>query len=198
MTRTYNSPARAAAAQRTRDRLVEAALAIVLEEQDDTELTHKEVAERAGISLRTAYNHFPSREELLDAVDAAIAARLGRADTEVADPFALIENLYPFFERNADVIRTTRWRRAQRALGERRHARGRKLADQWAAEQLPQASRAERRELAALAHLFANSDTWMHLHDGFGLDAKSAVTLAHDVLRAELRRRRRASAKKSS
>ena len=28
----------------------------------------KDVAERAGVSLRTVYNHFPAREDLLDAM----------------------------------------------------------------------------------------------------------------------------------
>jgi AcrR family transcriptional regulator len=190
--RTYNSPAREAAARKTREALLDAALDVALEVDSNADLTHKEVAERAGVSLRTAYNHFPSRDELLDAVDAAIAQRLGRADLDADDPVEVIAGLYAFFERNAGVLRAAR-SRPQRALRERRRAKRKGRLDAWAEKTLPDASAAERRELAALARVFLSSDTWLELHDGGGLSAKAAAGLAEQVLTAEVRRRRRRS-----
>lgn len=39
----------------------------------------KDVAERAGVSLRTLYNYFPAREDLLDAVAAEVDRRMSEA-----------------------------------------------------------------------------------------------------------------------
>jgi AcrR family transcriptional regulator len=145
------------------------------------------------VSLRTAYNHFPSREDLLGAIDAAIAERLGRADFQAADPIEAIAPLYEFFERNTDVLRAIRGRRAAQDLRKHRGAQRKKRVDAWASGQLPDASRAERRQLAALASLFLSSSTWLDLHDASGLSAADAAALARDVITAELRRRKRRS-----
>ena len=47
-------------------------------ERRHLDFSMKEVAERAGVSLRTVYNHFPTREDLLDA--------LGRTFNDESDP----------------------------------------------------------------------------------------------------------------
>jgi AcrR family transcriptional regulator len=50
----------------TRERILEA-VADVLEREDPNELTMPGVAEASGVSLRTIYRYFPTREELLEA-----------------------------------------------------------------------------------------------------------------------------------
>src|SRR6266550_760079 len=65
----------------TRQQLIEAVLELVMEDGADA-VTVGAVAQRADVALRTVYNHFPSREALLEAaldliigeIEAALAA----------------------------------------------------------------------------------------------------------------------------
>jgi AcrR family transcriptional regulator len=68
--RRYDSPIRRKRTTETRERIVSAgsALAHKLLSWDWRELTFRAVAERAGVSERTVYRHFPSERELHDAV----------------------------------------------------------------------------------------------------------------------------------
>jgi AcrR family transcriptional regulator len=59
----------------TRDRIVEAAIALVDEEGPDA-LTMRAVAQRLGAGTMSLYRHVPGREELLDLVLAAMATEV--------------------------------------------------------------------------------------------------------------------------
>ena len=65
--RTYSSPLRAEQAEQTRARIVQAAVDL-LSEGDAGDLSMADVADRAGVSVRTAYRSFASKDELLDGV----------------------------------------------------------------------------------------------------------------------------------
>jgi AcrR family transcriptional regulator len=66
VTRSYSMEMRAVATQAARDHILEAALdELVATGAED--VTMKAVAERAGMALRTLYNHFSGRDELLTA-----------------------------------------------------------------------------------------------------------------------------------
>ena len=65
--RTYSSPLRAEQAEQTRDRIVQAAVDL-LAEGDAGDLSMPDVAERAGVSVRTVYRSFATKDELLDGV----------------------------------------------------------------------------------------------------------------------------------
>ena len=58
-----------------RQAIVDACAELVTERRH-LDFAMKDVAERAGVSLRTVYNHFPTREDLLD----ALGRRLRRRD----------------------------------------------------------------------------------------------------------------------
>ncbi len=68
--RRYESPKRQQQSARTRQRIVEAGAALVHEfrEWNWKQLTYRAVGARAGVSERTVYRHFPSDEELKNAV----------------------------------------------------------------------------------------------------------------------------------
>lgn len=51
-----------------RQAIVDACAELVTERRH-LDFSMKDVAERAGVSLRTVYNHFPAREDLLDALE---------------------------------------------------------------------------------------------------------------------------------
>ncbi len=77
--RPYNSPARRQRAAETRDRIVAAGAELVREfvTWDWDGLTFRAVAERAGVSERTAYRHFPTERQLHDAVMARLEDEAG-------------------------------------------------------------------------------------------------------------------------
>jgi AcrR family transcriptional regulator len=65
--RRYSSPLRAEQADQTKERIVQAAVDL-LSEGDAGDLSMADVAERAGVSVRTVYRSFTSKEDLLDGV----------------------------------------------------------------------------------------------------------------------------------
>lgn len=80
MVRTYRSELRDAQAAATGERIVDAALELMVEGGDPT---MAQVAERAGVAVRTLYRHFPDR----DALGAAIGRRFdSRVRTDGSSP----------------------------------------------------------------------------------------------------------------
>ena len=62
--RSYTSPLRAEQAAATRDRVVDAAIDL-LQEADPGVFGMQDVADQAGVSLRTVYRAFPTKDDLL-------------------------------------------------------------------------------------------------------------------------------------
>jgi AcrR family transcriptional regulator len=73
--REYRSERRDAASRATRQRIVEAALAVVTAEGGVPEFTMEAVARRAGISRMTLYYQFGSRSDLINAMADELAER---------------------------------------------------------------------------------------------------------------------------
>ncbi len=72
--RGYTSPLRAEQAAATHDRVVDAAIDL-LQEADPGVFGMQDVADRAGVSLRTVYRVFPTKDHLLGGVLGAINER---------------------------------------------------------------------------------------------------------------------------
>jgi AcrR family transcriptional regulator len=75
VTRAYRSAVRQEQAARTRARILEAFVDELARGHDDFVVA--DVAARAGVSVRTVYQHFPNREAQIDAVVAWIDAQVG-------------------------------------------------------------------------------------------------------------------------
>src|SRR3954451_8709998 len=93
-------------AQATRERIL-AAVADLLEEGRLHELTMPAVAKASGISLRTVYRYYPTREQLLEAAGRWIGSELlgqgyPRSLDDVADTF---ENGCREFDRHPGLVR---------------------------------------------------------------------------------------------
>jgi AcrR family transcriptional regulator len=78
--RPARSPSRPTRSRRTRAALLDAAHAI-LEEQGFEALTMTAVAERAGVTRRAVYMHFPTRADLVGAMFDHVARVEGRAES---------------------------------------------------------------------------------------------------------------------
>jgi AcrR family transcriptional regulator len=75
--RRYASPARAAASEQTRAKVVETAARMLAEQSNIAGFSLDAVAKAAGVTRLTVYNQFGSRRGLLEAVFDDVAARAG-------------------------------------------------------------------------------------------------------------------------
>lgn len=102
--RPYHSPARQQRAAETRERIVSAGAAVVREftDWDWDGLTFRAVADRADVSERTVYRHFPTERHLHDAVMARLEDEAGitygdvELDTVAETNARLISSLHRF------------------------------------------------------------------------------------------------------
>lgn len=77
--RAYESPARRTAAEATRERILDAAHALVGGKGDLAGVSMESIAQRAGVARMTVYYQFHSKSGLLDALMDRMAARAGMA-----------------------------------------------------------------------------------------------------------------------
>ena len=105
--RSYTSPLRAEQAAATRDRVVDAAIDL-LQEADPGAFGMQDVADRAGVALRTVYRAFPTKDDLLVGVLDAIKERFAEIagappttrdefDASVTDAVRAVYELEPLY-----------------------------------------------------------------------------------------------------
>ena len=100
---TLDKPLRADA-RRNRERLLDAALALFLEDGPDVPL--EAVAKRAGVGIGTLYRHFPTREALVEAAYRSEVAHLCEAADELGRALPPDEALAAFMDRFVDYAAT--------------------------------------------------------------------------------------------
>jgi AcrR family transcriptional regulator len=101
----YDSPLRREQAEQTRSRIVAAALDLLVGGVEG--LTMQEVAKAAGVALRTVFRHFPTRDDLLDAIWKALQVRMGETpDLETLDELTrFVPELFGRYGAMEDQIR---------------------------------------------------------------------------------------------
>src|SRR5437588_4487100 len=180
----------------TRQRIF-SAVAELIERGDGEELTVPAVAEASGVSLRTIYRHYPTRDELLEAAgrwigDELFQHRYPRDLDEVAD---LYEAGCRDFDERPGLVRAMAFSQlGQNARGYRRRERleaiRRVLEDELSGLPAPELRRAE----AVLAYLH-NMLAYTTLREESGLSGEEvgeALAWAIRTLVEDLRRRNRA------
>src|SRR6201986_3322812 len=100
--RRYASPARAAAAEQTRARLVETAARMLTDQPNIAGFSLDAVAKAGGVTRLTVYNQFSSRRGLREAVLAGVPAGAGLAGRvagamQIAEPKAALIELIAVF-----------------------------------------------------------------------------------------------------
>ena len=193
--RPYSSPLRAEQAAATRDRVVDATVAL-LREGDPSAFGMQDVAERAGVSVRTVYRSFPTKDDLITGVLVAINERLlAAAGDPPATADAFVESvgtvvpailaLEPLYQA---LFATAAGRESHRRTGaERLSAIEAAFADDLADLPAEQA-----RRFAAALYLVTSSRSMFFLKDYAGLDAADtaiAVEWMVSTLTAGLRDR---------
>lgn len=176
--------------------LVFEALRQVLEEDGTGDFSVQKVADRAGVSHRTIYRYFPTRQVLLDEFVAWVWEHVMGYETapvpirdletladDLRQLFAIFDAGAPYFEAGVLLSEAGRVEPAGRA---ERDARARELLDEVLAEFGPAQ---QRMAFAVIRHL-AGLSTWFALRRRLGLDAGEggeAVAWAVDELLAALR-----------
>lgn len=147
-----------------------------LEEDGLDELTFLQVAQEAGVSDRTVYRHFPTREALLDAFWVRVQQTLGleAATRSWADYLATRPAAFAGMDRRERMMRAVmsseQARTARLRLNPDRQAGIRRVVAE-AVGDLPEPAFTE---LCALAHLLGSAPAWQTLRDHWGLDGAEA------------------------
>jgi len=168
------------------------ALAARLDHDDPDDVAMPQVASDAGISLRTLYRYFPTREAMFDAVGDYVVARLGLPpQIEGADTISRV-----FLEsarrgaQSPQLVRAMLWTRlGRRARSPHRRRRVEAITTALAevTSHLPP-DEARRRE-GAIVYL-ASLPAWITVSEECGLsaeDARLGIAWAIDTLVAALR-----------
>ena len=102
--RPYRMEARAAAAETTRTRILDAAIELMLAGWYD-EVTLASVAAAAGVSAQTVLNHFGGKEGLVAAVATEMSARIGvQREVEPGDVDGAVAALVGDYEVTGDGV----------------------------------------------------------------------------------------------
>lgn len=184
--------ARAERQAQTRQRIVEAAVALHTT-VGPAQTTVSAIAERAGVQRQTVYAHFPSDRVLLEACSAHVRATSPPPDparwADIADPErrlrAALAELYPYFRRTArswsNILRDAEVMPVVREIaGKRRLAYLDAVADGLAAGWGARGARRER--LRAAIALAVDFRTWQTLAAKSGLTDEQAVSLMTAVV----------------
>ncbi|WP_285703166.1 TetR/AcrR family transcriptional regulator [Microtetraspora sp. NBRC 16547] len=194
MARAYSMDRRAVQREQTRSRLIGAVHALIIERRS-TAVQMAEIAERAEVSIRTAYNHFASTGELLGAAMATITEEFAQlqpdavdtSDTPPREAFRrLIRDWYNLFAVDADKLDAMLAIHDSEELGasliEARNLRIDRItaildrADEQGLLRVPL------RDAVALTYCATGFASWSALVPQFGLDQDHAIDLMMESL----------------
>lgn len=168
--RSYNSPLRDRQSERTRELILEA-LASELAEGGLHDLNIPAIAQRAGVSVRTVYRYFPTRDALIDAAEERIDRIVGppHIPQTAADLPGMAQALFRQFDDRETLI-LAHW---ATDLGRDVRARGRRRRLQAYLETLSAATanltRSDARAAHAVISHLLSSLTWKTLREEFGM-----------------------------
>jgi len=170
MTRT-KSLLRDRHSQATRDVIVDALVA-QLAETGAYDLTYFALARRSGVSVRTIYRHFPTREGLLDElsrrVNAVMAIREVPKNREAT--VALVRQLFATFDRHSLLVAAQiQAGLAGKVRAQARHKRV-NVVERVFSSTMANMSPARRRAAADLVTVLLSANTWARLREEADLD----------------------------
>lgn len=130
-TRTYTMTARAAAAEDTRRRIVDAAI-VLAGERPFVDLTLDAVAERAEVSVKTVLRQFGSRDGLLaDAMDAAMADTEDERRAPAGDPATAVRIVVDHYESRGRTALLMLAQEGHDAIARAATDRGKSMHREW-------------------------------------------------------------------
>ncbi len=176
--KSYSSPLRAEQAAATRVRVLDAAIDL-LQATDSGDVAIPDVAEHAGVSVRTAYRVFPTREDLLEGVLVELSRRFeaiaGTVPTTLDALAQSAEGAVRAVYEVEPLFRALFATSAGRELHRRTAPQRREAIDDMLVAELTDLSAQQRRRFVAVAHLLSSSRSVLLLKDYHDLDADDAV-----------------------
>ena len=173
-----------------RTSIVEACAELVTE-RHQLDFSMAEVAEGAGVSLRTVYNHFADREALLDALGQAFNRSMEDAGGATADGISGLDDLTEAIRTNAQLFEKgggisaafAQMPLADVGVDQERTTRTRRIADLIATE-MPSVSEREAEVIALTCrHLFSHR-SWFWLTHEYGMSTDEFVAVTTWAVRA--------------
>ena len=194
VTRRYHSQLRADQQEQVRERILSKVVE-VLADPTMTEVPVPEVARRAGVSVRTVYRYFPTKEALYDAFNDFALKRLGipKLPERMDELPHLVDEIFRGFEANGDEYRAWRFSKIAGEVKARRKQRQRKAFAKTIAPLTSHLDETTGRGIAAIVHSLVSSETWLTMVDTWGMttvDAAGAVKWAIETLKTRLERER--------
>ena len=195
--RGYASPLRVDQANQTRERILEA-FAEQLVDGGLKDFSIERVASRAGVSTRTVYQHFPNRDDLLDAVTTWLDERVAvEAVTEATDSEEFLHGIgaaFASFDEHETMIRAQLITELGQTIRAHGRSRRRPAIESIVRRAAPNLAPSEIRRATSVIHYLASSEAWRSMKDESGLsgrEAGQAVTWAIRTLLAELKQQER-------
>ncbi|MBW7923759.1 MAG: TetR/AcrR family transcriptional regulator [Burkholderiaceae bacterium] len=171
----------------TRQLILDAAMR-VLEENSVTQLTMRAIAQAAGMSERTVFRHFDTRDALLDEVAAEMRRRLALPDppSTLAELRIAPRALYGAFEARSRLTRAALhselFDRLRLTQAHERWNAVRRLVDAHA----PRRSARERRIAAANIRYYLSASSWNYYRAYFGFTLEDTIACAETAIRQSL------------
>jgi len=168
--------------------ILESALA-VLQDDSFTGLTVRATAKKAGMSERTIFRYFATREEFLDAVATEFTRLLNMppAPAAIDELLSMPRRLYTGFEPHARLIsavfHTEIFPRMKAGAAQQRWIGIKKLLDR----EYPKAAPAARKIAAANIRYFLSGASWHYYRFVFRFDLEETIACAETAIRQALR-----------
>lgn len=173
----------------TRERILEAVVDCLNDEETE-DLSIEDVAAKAGVTKRTIYRHFATREDLFKAAWPAMQRRVGLAGggfVSTADDVVNIGlKLFPAFDTQAGAVRASAFSRAGREL--RLAVNDQRKAGFIASvkDARPDLGKDDLLRLAATVQVLNSAFTWAVMRDFWDLSGEEAGRAVSDATRVLL------------
>jgi AcrR family transcriptional regulator len=171
----YHSPLRASQAAATRERIVEACVAVM---QEGANLTYAAVAAAAEVQERTVYRHFPTKEDLEAALWDWIVAHLTHADFAASNEEQLVAAMresFAGFDAGAPLIEAMLHSPQGLAVRRGQQPMRRAMFEACADSAVPGARRQVRDRAAAVLQVLYSAASWEFLRNFWDMDATEAA-----------------------
>lgn len=167
----------------TRERILQTAVELMAERMD-TDIPISDIAVRSGVTERTIYRHFLSRDQLTRAVWPLVVARLQSrpAVHRAAELVELPHKVFPELTNSAALVRAAVYSDVARETSqETSPARQAAMLD-CVRDALPDLDAAAQRRRAAIALALSSAYGWAVLQDFGGLDAAEAAEASSEAI----------------
>jgi AcrR family transcriptional regulator len=187
-TKTPELDGRRQRTERSRTAIIDATLALM--EEGTLTPTAQQIADRAGVGIRTFFRHFDDMGTLAEAVDATIRNDYealvlgGDRNGSIEDRIQhAVERHADVYEQNCNIILSTaaqRWRHEVLRKNYARNQRGlRKDLDNWLPE-LKKTARTDREAIDAIASF----EMWHRLREHQGLSKSTSIEIVSSLLKS--------------